>query len=92
MSSSWSFSLILLISLVLSISKTTADHVHGCGGYIKTTKSPADIDFSKIEVVLLTKSGVKKDNVEANPTNGYYFLPVYEKGDYVLKVNECFSI
>lgn len=60
--------------------------MHGCGGYIKTIKSPADIDFSKVEVQLLTKSGVKKDNVEANPTNGYYFLPVYEKGDYVLKV------
>lgn len=88
MSSSWSFfSLILLINFILTIAKTGADHVHGCGGYIKTTKSPADIDFSKIEVQLLTKSGVKKDNVEANPTNGYYFLPVYEKGDYVLKVN-----
>lgn len=87
MFSSWSFSLILIINFVLATSKVSGDHVHGCGGYIKTTKSPADIDFSKIEVVLLTKSGVKKDNVEANPTNGYYFLPVYEKGDYVLKVN-----
>lgn len=86
MSPSWSFSLILLLNFVFTITQINADHVHGCGGYIKTTKSPADIDFSKIEVVLLTKSGVKKDSVEANPTNGYYFLPVYEKGDYVLKV------
>uniref|UniRef100_A0A336LL39 CSON013705 protein n=1 Tax=Culicoides sonorensis TaxID=179676 RepID=A0A336LL39_CULSO len=84
--SSWSFQLILLINLAVVITKTYADHVHGCGGYIKTIKGQSNIDFSKVEVQLLTKSGVKKDNVEANPTNGYYFLPVYEKGDYVLKV------
>ncbi|XP_048265268.1 uncharacterized protein LOC100649850 isoform X3 [Bombus terrestris] len=34
-----------------------------------------------------TKSGSLKDSTECAPNNGYYFLPLYDKGEYVLKVD-----
>jgi len=58
--------------------------VLGCGGFIKASKS---IDFSKINVQLLTKQGSLKYETDCAPNNGYYFIPVYENGDYILKVS-----
>ncbi|KAL1464886.1 hypothetical protein WDU94_004493 [Cyamophila willieti] len=34
----------------------------------------------------MTKQGTLKDQTECAPNNGYYFLPLYDKGEYVLKV------
>lgn len=34
-----------------------------------------------------TKEGSLKEKTECAPNNGYYFLPLYEKGKYVLKVH-----
>lgn len=50
-------------------------------------KSHVSLDFSKIEIGLYTKAGSLKEKTECAPTNGYYFLPLYEKGGYVLKVH-----
>ncbi|KAF5281651.1 hypothetical protein FQA39_LY17749 [Lamprigera yunnana] len=55
----------------------------GCGGFIK---SHVPIDFSKVEIKLLTKQGIVKDKTSCAPNNGYYFIPLYEKGDYWLKL------
>ena len=44
------------------------------------------IDFSKINVQLLSKQGSLKYETDCAPNNGYYFIPVYEKGEYILKV------
>lgn len=33
-----------------------------------------------------TKTGSVKDQTEAAPNSGYYFLPLYDRGEYVLKV------
>lgn len=33
-----------------------------------------------------TKQGSLKDHTDCAPKNGYYFLPLYDKGEYVLKV------
>lgn len=38
-------------------------------------------------VTRYTKEGSLKEKTECAPTNGYYFLPLYEKGEYVLKVH-----
>lgn len=40
-------------------------------------------------VYRLTKQGSLKESAFCAPTNGYYFLPVYDKGDYILKVSFC---
>lgn len=34
-----------------------------------------------------TKQGSLKDHTDCAPNNGYYFLPFYDKGEYVLKVS-----
>jgi len=39
-----------------------------------------------------TKQGSLKDHTDCAPNNGYYFLPLYDKGEYILKVryfDEC---
>ncbi|XP_014293397.1 BOS complex subunit NOMO3 isoform X1 [Halyomorpha halys] len=60
-----------------------ADDVLGCNGFIK---SAIPISFSDVEVKLFTKQGSLKDHTECAPNNGYYFLPLYDKGEYILKV------
>ncbi|XP_058808695.1 BOS complex subunit NOMO1 [Phymastichus coffea] len=72
----------IFIFVVLA-ARCKADDILGCGGFIK---SHADIDFSQITVKLLTKSGSVKDHTECAPNTGYYFLPVYDKGEYILKL------
>ncbi|XP_066258919.1 BOS complex subunit NOMO3 [Euwallacea similis] len=67
--------------LVLSV---RADEVLGCGGYIK---SHVSIDFSKVEVKLVTKQGIVKDRTHCAPNNGYYFLPLYDKGELRLELS-----
>ncbi|CAI5450836.1 unnamed protein product [Caenorhabditis angaria] len=75
----------LLNCLVLSllVAATTAN-VYSCGGFVK---SSASIDFSKITVKLLTTEGHLKHEEEVNPSNGYFMIPVYSKGQYSLKVS-----
>uniref|UniRef100_A0A1B0A9B7 SD-repeat containing protein B domain-containing protein n=1 Tax=Glossina pallidipes TaxID=7398 RepID=A0A1B0A9B7_GLOPL len=79
----WNFFVILLIKVFTYIRSVKTNEVVGCGGFIK---SHAEIDFSKVEVKLLTKNGALKDKTDCSPSNGYYFLPIYDKGDYVLRI------
>jgi len=58
--------------------------VLGCGGFIVADKS---IDFSKINVELLTDTGALKYETECAPHNGYFFIPIYETGSYRLRVS-----
>lgn len=74
-----------LISLLVIATQTTrANDVIGCGGFIK---SNTEINFKIIKVKLLTKDGAVKYTTEASPVNGYYMIPIYNKGEYVLQVN-----
>ncbi|GLH02259.1 Nodal modulator 1 [Gryllus bimaculatus] len=77
----FSFCVILAVGLV--IHHAFCDDILGCGGF---AKSDIDIDFSQVEVKLYTKQGSLKDHTECAPNNGYYFLPVYDTGEYVLKI------
>ncbi|XP_028172449.1 nodal modulator 1 [Ostrinia furnacalis] len=76
--------LFFLVFSLIYIKNGHADDILGCGGFVK---SHVTLDFSKIEIGLYTKDGSLKEKTECAPTNGYYFLPLYEKGDYVLKVH-----
>ena len=38
------------------------------------------------QVKLYTKQGSLKYQTDCAPNNGYYMVPVYDKGDYILKV------
>ncbi|XP_013175735.1 PREDICTED: nodal modulator 1, partial [Papilio xuthus] len=72
---------IILLSLV---AQCYSNEILGCGGFVK---SHVNLDFSKIEIGLYTKEGILKEKTECAPTNGYYFLPMYEHGEYILKVH-----
>jgi hypothetical protein len=41
---------------------------------------------SILQVKLLTKDKILKYTTEASSVNGYYMIPIYNKGDYILKV------
>ncbi|KAG5882400.1 hypothetical protein JTB14_008975 [Gonioctena quinquepunctata] len=76
------WSLIAIIINVISV--TNSDEVLGCGGFLK---SHVPIDFSKVEVKLITKQGIVKDKTTAAPNNGYYFVPLYDKGVMILELS-----
>lgn len=76
------FSLIVLAQLFDSF--VNGNEVIGCGGFIK---SNTEINYKIIKVKLLTKDGAVKYTTEASPVNGYYMIPIYNKGDYLLQVN-----
>ena len=60
------------------------NQVVGCGGFIKASKT---IDFSRINVQLYSKAGSLKYETDCAPNNGYFFIPVYEKGEHTIKVS-----
>ncbi|CAD6199350.1 unnamed protein product [Caenorhabditis auriculariae] len=70
----------LLLNVVIS---NVAAQVFSCGGFVK---SAVPIDFSKLKVKLLTPEGHLKHEEELNPQNGYFMIPVYNKGQYSLRV------
>lgn len=76
--------LTLIVVLSSAFISCKGNDVLGCNGFIK---SDIDINFSLVEVKLYTKSGSLKDHTECAPNNGYYFLPLYDKGEYILRVS-----
>ncbi|KAH9504323.1 Nodal modulator 2 [Bulinus truncatus] len=61
---------------------SSADGVLGCGGFVK---SDVDINYSLVEVKLYTPHGSIKYQTDCAPNTGYYLIPLYDKGDYILK-------
>ncbi|KAK3103627.1 hypothetical protein FSP39_020627 [Pinctada imbricata] len=78
------FKFISFLYLTLSsIHKTEADGVLACGGFVK---SDVEINFSLVEVKLYTSHGSIKYQTDCAPNTGYYLIPLYEKADFILKV------
>ncbi|KAI7807708.1 BOS complex subunit NOMO1 [Triplophysa rosa] len=59
------------------------DILVGCGGFVK---SDVEINYSLIEIKLYTKQGSLKYQTDCAPFNGYFMIPLYDKGDFVLKI------
>ncbi|KAK1885759.1 Nodal modulator 3, partial [Dissostichus eleginoides] len=57
--------------------------VVACGGFVK---SDVEINYSLIEIKLYTKQGSLKYQTDCAPINGYFMIPLYDKGDFVLKI------
>ncbi|XP_019744926.1 nodal modulator 1 [Hippocampus comes] len=57
--------------------------VVACGGFVK---SDVEINYSLIEIKLYTKQGSLKYHTDCAPNNGYFTIPLYDKGDFVLKI------
>ncbi|XP_030833422.1 nodal modulator 3 [Strongylocentrotus purpuratus] len=69
--------------LALGASLVHAEDFLTCGGFIK---SEIQINFARIEVKLYTKQGALKYQTDCAPNNGYFMIPVYDRGDFVLKL------
>ncbi|KAJ8246016.1 hypothetical protein GJAV_G00262750 [Gymnothorax javanicus] len=75
---------ILLGLLALQFNPLKADDiVVGCGGFVK---SDVEINYSLIEIKLYTKQGSLKYQTDCAPINGYFMIPLYDKGDFILKI------
>lgn len=74
--------IIILFALVHDIVHCTTD-VLGCGGFIK---SDIPINFSLLILKLYSKAGTLKYQTDCAPNNGYYLIPLYDKGDYIIQV------
>uniref|UniRef100_A0A2P2M7K7 Nodal modulator 1 n=1 Tax=Rhizophora mucronata TaxID=61149 RepID=A0A2P2M7K7_RHIMU len=83
----------ILIYSTLSAA-ASADPIHGCGGFVEASSSlvksrkatDAKLDYSNIRVELQTLDGLVKDRTQCAP-NGYYFIPVYDKGSFVISIS-----
>ncbi|CAN9509958.1 unnamed protein product [Ophioblennius macclurei] len=75
----------LLLFLVYSQlpAASSEDIVVACGGFVK---SEVEINYSVIEIKLYTKQGSLKYQTDCAPINGYFMIPLYDKGDFVLKI------
>lgn len=78
------FNLAILVALLFVVKESVQDDIIGCGGFIK---SNTEINYKIIKVKLLTKDGSVKYTTESSPVNGYYMIPIYNKGEYILQVN-----
>ncbi|KAA0713171.1 Nodal modulator 1 pM5 protein [Triplophysa tibetana] len=75
---------ILILSFWHVIVVNCADDILvGCGGFVK---SDVEINYSLIEIKLYTKQGSLKYQTDCAPFNGYFMIPLYDKGDFVLKI------
>ena len=84
----WPWTLLTILVTLLP-SSSWAQDFFGCGGFIK---SDAAIDYSQISIKLYTKQGALKDATDCAPNNGYYLIPVYDKGEYVIKVRSSENV
>eukprot|EP00117_Sycon_ciliatum_P034733 scpid18325/ scgid26454/ Nodal modulator 2; pM5 protein 2 len=73
----------ILFTLCSMLSAVSAGDLVGCGGFIQ---SDISVNFSQVEVVLCTKDGVEKYRTDCAPNNGYFLIPLYDKGEFVLRV------
>ncbi|KAM8842505.1 BOS complex subunit NOMO1 [Synchiropus picturatus] len=65
------------------LTASSDDIVVACGGFVK---SDVEINYSLIEIKLYTKQGSLKYQTECAPINGYFMIPLYDKGDFVVKI------
>ncbi|KAF7481641.1 nodal modulator 3 [Marmota monax] len=76
---------VLLLLLLCGVGPAcgSEDIVVGCGGFVK---SDVEINYSLIEIKLYTKHGTLKYQTDCAPNNGYFMIPLYDKGDFILKI------
>jgi len=81
---------IAFVLIIILVSDANSQVPSGCGGFIKPSTqlakvSSTKIDYSVVNVKLVTMEGATKDKTECAPT-GYYFLPIYDKGEYIIRI------
>uniref|UniRef100_A0A673H3X6 Nodal modulator 1-like n=1 Tax=Sinocyclocheilus rhinocerous TaxID=307959 RepID=A0A673H3X6_9TELE len=75
--------ILILSFLCVTFVNGTDDILVGCGGFVK---SDVEINYCVIEIKLYTKQGSLKYQTDCAPINGYFMIPLYDKGDFVIKI------
>uniref|UniRef100_A0A671LFQ9 Nodal modulator 1-like n=1 Tax=Sinocyclocheilus anshuiensis TaxID=1608454 RepID=A0A671LFQ9_9TELE len=75
--------ILILSFLYVIFVNGTDDILVGCGGFVK---SDVEINYSVVEIKLYTKQGSLKYQTDCAPINGYFMIPLYDKGDFVIKI------
>ncbi|TRZ04195.1 hypothetical protein DNTS_011991 [Danionella cerebrum] len=70
--------------LFFTLVNGTDDILVGCGGFVK---SDVEINYSAIEIKLYTKQGSLKYQTDCAPINGYFMIPLYDKGDFTIVID-----
>ena len=78
--------LLALLLLLLGNVSSGESNVIGCGGKIRSDHLPGKIDLTQINIGLLTEHGSLKDTTDCAPSNGYFFIPIYDLAKYKIKV------
>ncbi|KAF7630922.1 hypothetical protein Mgra_00008841 [Meloidogyne graminicola] len=73
----------LYFLLTLFLIQEISANLIKCEGFVK---SFIDFDLSKIQIKLYTSQGNLKYDAECNPQNGYFLIPIYNKGVYTVKI------
>ncbi|XP_030637275.1 nodal modulator 1 [Chanos chanos] len=73
----------VILSQFVLLARGADDILVGCGGFVK---SDVEINYSLIEIRLYTKQGSLKYQTDCAPINGYFMIPLYDKGDFILKI------
>ena len=82
---------VAMLFLLGVASTSPQESIEGCGGFVSPSADIArsgvasGADLSSVKVQLLTSSGMVKYE-EACAPNGYYYIPMYDKGHFVIKV------
>ncbi|KAF7996738.1 hypothetical protein HCN44_002384 [Aphidius gifuensis] len=76
---------LIILSLINLLKLSLSQEPDGVCGFIKNEYKTESLDYSQVEVKLITSSGSTKAKTVALP-NGYYFLSLEQKGNYTLKV------
>eukprot|EP01006_Ploeotia_vitrea_P037616 TRINITY_DN66156_c2_g3_i1.p1 TRINITY_DN66156_c2_g3~~TRINITY_DN66156_c2_g3_i1.p1 ORF type:complete len:1282 (+),score=733.03 TRINITY_DN66156_c2_g3_i1:3-3848(+) len=70
-----------------------AGDVATCGGFVEASSTLAEVmsqqqklDYSQVQMKLFTQDGRLKYSTECAP-NGYYLIPVYDKGAFYLEID-----
>jgi hypothetical protein len=79
--------------LLLTFSSASDDSIAGCGGFVRLSKelqskgSKSKLPYESVYVELVSADGgLVKERAECAP-NGYYFLPIYDKGSFSMRVH-----
>lgn len=73
---------------VLATLSRCQDDILGCGGFVRPIGTPDGAkkpDLSGVKAKLYTRSGLLKSETECAP-NGYYYIPIYDRGTYLIRV------
>ncbi|CBK24237.2 uncharacterized protein [Blastocystis hominis] len=78
--------------VLILVALTASENISGCAGNVRVSreiiKAIGDTpNLSDIVVSLITSEGIVQEQTECSP-QGYFFIPVYDIGDYTLSISK----